>query len=82
MKKTYTIVCNAINIAYSFTDEKTKEKKEGTSHYAVIVENRDGIPVRVKLYKTSPDFFESCSEGDVVSALYFDEYQRLVGVRV
>lgn len=79
MKKTYAIVTTDIHVAYQFKDEEGKNH-EGTTIYTCVVEHRDGIPVKVKLFKTSAEFCGCCSAGDVVNRLFFDEYGRLVGV--
>lgn len=79
MKKTFAIVATPINVAYSFKDEKGNTH-EGTTIYTVAVEHRDNIPVKLKVYKTSPEFVASCCSGDIVDRLFFDEYGRLVGV--
>lgn len=77
--KTYTIVATGVNVSWTIVDKETGEKKEGTTHYVVCTENRNGIPCRVKLFKATELFLGCCTPGDVVSCLYFDEYGRLVG---
>ena len=72
--KTYLIVATDLAQPYDFEDGG--KKHEGITYYACVQILIDGKPAKVRLFKVG---LACVAAGDVYSALYFDEYGRLIG---